>query len=63
MGLACFDRTSGRSVLLAEVKDCVGTLVADNVVLYEDCFDDLNASLRYTYTRAGFEQFVILWIS
>jgi hypothetical protein len=60
MGLAFVDRASGRSVLLAEVKDCVGTLVADNVVLYEDCFDDLNASLRYTYTRAGFEQFVIL---
>jgi hypothetical protein len=35
-------------------------LVADNIVLYEDCFDDLAASLRYTYTRAGFEQFVIL---
>jgi hypothetical protein len=60
MGLAFFDRASGRSVLLAEVKDCVGTLVADNVVLYEDCFDDLTASLRYTYSRAGFEQFVIL---
>jgi hypothetical protein len=60
MGLAFRDRASGQSVLLAEVKECVGTLVADNVVLYEDCFDDIKASLRYTYTRAGFEQFVIL---
>lgn len=60
MGLSFFDYASGRNVLLGEVKDTEGELVAPNVVVYADCFTDIKASLRYTYTRFGFEQDVIL---
>jgi hypothetical protein len=60
MGLTFFDRSSGKNVLLAEVTNCVGELVAPNIILYRNCFDTLRASLRYVYTRYGVEQLVIL---
>ena len=59
-GLAYFDSSSGESVLLAEVKESEGQLVGDNVVIYSDAFTDFRADLRYTYTKAGFEQDVVL---
>ncbi len=59
-GLAYFDASSGESVLLAEVKESDGQLVGDNVVVYPDAFTDFRADVRYTYTRAGFEQDVVL---
>jgi hypothetical protein len=61
MGLSFFDAASGKSVLLAEVKDCVGELIEPNTILFADAFDTLKAALRYTYTRSGFEQDVILY--
>lgn len=60
MGLSYFDASSGKNVLLAEVKDCVGELVTPNVVIYFGCFDRIKGALRYTYTRSGMEQDVIL---
>lgn len=60
LGLAYFDSASGKSVLIAEVKDCQGKILSPNQVLYEDAFTDVRADVRYTYTRAGFEQDVIL---
>lgn len=59
-GLAYFDAATGESVLLAEVKESEGQLVGDNVVNYPDAFTDLRADVRYTYTRAKFEQDVVL---
>jgi hypothetical protein len=59
LGLSYFDTGSGKSVLIAEVKDCAGR-VAGNQVVYEDAFTDFPADVRYTYTRAGFEQDIIL---
>src|SRR6266511_412097 len=60
MGLSFFDYSTGKNVLLAEVTNCIGELIAPNVVIYENAFDTLKAALRYTYTRDGFEQDVIL---
>ncbi len=50
-----------KSVVIAKVKDSIGKLVAPNQILYEDCFEgeDVVGSLRYTYTRDGFEQDVL----
>ena len=45
--------------MIAEVKDCMGT-VAGNQVLYEDAFTDVHMDVRYTYRRSGIEQDVIL---
>jgi parallel beta-helix repeat protein len=59
LGLSYFDTSSGQSVLIAEVKDSVGK-VSGNQVIYEDAFTDFKADVRYTYTKAGFEQDIIL---
>jgi alpha-tubulin suppressor-like RCC1 family protein len=63
LGLAYTDAASGQSVLLAQVKDSIGMLVADNQIVYADAFDNANAiqaDIRYTYTLAGLEQDIIL---
>lgn len=62
-GLAYFDAATGESVLLAEVKASDGQVVGDNVVVYPDAFTDLQADVRLTYTRAGFEQDVVLHVA
>ncbi len=61
MGLSFFDRASGKNVLIAEVKDCIGELVASNIVVYPDAFDTIKGAIRYTYTISSFEQDVILF--
>lgn len=59
-GISYFDPITGQSVLIAEVKDSIGELVAPNQVIYPDAFTDFHADLRMTYTKSGFEQDVIL---
>ena len=59
-GISYFDPSSGQSVLIAEVKDSIGELVAPNQVVFPDAFTDFHADLRMTYTKSGFEQDVIL---
>ena len=59
LGLSYFDTSSGQSVLIAEMKDSIGK-VQGNQVLYEDAFTDFKADVLYTYTKASFEQDVIL---
>ncbi|MEI6785049.1 MAG: hypothetical protein WCQ21_29470, partial [Verrucomicrobiota bacterium] len=59
-GLSYFDAASGTNILIAAIKDCQGKILPPNQVLYEDAFQDLRASVRYTYTRGTFEQDVIL---
>jgi hypothetical protein len=61
MGLSYFDASTGRSVLLAEVKDCVGELIEPNVILFADAFDTIKAALSYTYRRGQFEQDVVIY--
>ena len=60
LGLSYYDAASGNSVLIAEIKDSIGQLVAPNQIVYPDAFTDLKADLRYTWTLGGFEQDVIL---
>ena len=48
------------TVMIAALTNSVGMLVAPNQVIYPNAFYGLNADLRYTYTKAGFEQDVIL---
>src|ERR1051326_6263807 len=61
LGLGYQDKMSGSNVLIAELKSSVpGVIVPPNQVLYGDAFDSLKADVLYTYTKNGFEQFVIL---
>ena len=60
LGLSYFDTATRQSVLIAELKDATGQLVSSNEVDYPDSFTDFRADVRYTYTRAGFEQDIIL---
>jgi hypothetical protein len=58
LGLSFDDGTN--TVLIAELTNSVGYLVGSNQVIYPDAFAGLNASLRYTYTKAGLEQDVLV---
>lgn len=60
LGLAYFDTATGKSVMIAEVKDAIGEILPPNQVIYRDAFDTVKASVRYTYTRAGMEQDILL---
>ncbi len=60
IGIALTDRASGASAMIAEIKDSVGVVVGANQVIYPDAFDGIKASIRYTYTRAGLEQDILL---
>ena len=60
LGLSYQD-ASGKSVLFAQLKDSNGILLSSsNVVVYPDAFDGVSASVRYRYTRSGYEQDVLL---
>ncbi|MCU0785602.1 MAG: hypothetical protein MUF81_16475, partial [Verrucomicrobia bacterium] len=60
LSLYYFDRSTDKSVRLAEIKDCAGKVLPPNRVIYEDAFNGIKADVRFTYTRAGVEQDVIL---
>ncbi|HET7625056.1 MAG TPA: hypothetical protein VFM25_07310, partial [Verrucomicrobiae bacterium] len=60
LGLEYFDASTGKSVLIAEVKDSQGQIVGSNQVIYADAFTGISADVRYTYRLSGFEQDVIL---
>jgi hypothetical protein len=59
VGLSYFDGTN--TVLLAVLTNSTGQVLSSgNQVIYTNAFSGLNADLLYTYTKAGFEQDVIL---
>lgn len=60
LGLAYYDTASDQSVMIAQVKDSQGELIAANQVLYPNAFTGVKADVRYTYKKGGFEQDVIL---
>lgn len=60
LGLRYFDAKNGKGVTVAEVKASAGRVIGSNQVVYADAFTDIAASVRYTYTKAGFEQDVIV---
>ncbi|HTR42489.1 MAG TPA: hypothetical protein VMH87_12820 [Pseudomonadales bacterium] len=47
-------------VLIAALTNSVGELISPNQVLYPNAFNGLKADLLYTYTKAGFEQNIII---
>jgi alpha-tubulin suppressor-like RCC1 family protein len=59
LGLGYYDPTTDQSVLIAELKDCIGEIRGDNQVVYADAFTDFKADVRYTYLKSGFEQDII----
>ncbi|HEY4416944.1 MAG TPA: hypothetical protein VGO57_14740, partial [Verrucomicrobiae bacterium] len=48
------------TALIGILTNSTGYLAASNQVIYPNAFSGINADLRYTYTKAGFEQDVIL---
>jgi hypothetical protein len=63
--LVYYDAATQRSVRFADLQDSEGELLAPNRVLYRDAFKDVItgtalASVRFTYTKLGLEQDVIL---
>jgi hypothetical protein len=58
MGISYDDGTN--TVLIAVLTNSVGQLAGSNQVIYPNAFKGLNADLLYTYTKAGFEQDIIL---
>jgi hypothetical protein len=60
LGLAWQNNKTGQRTWLARTKDCQGVILPPNQVLYDDAFDDVLASVRYTYTGGGVESDVIL---
>ena len=52
LGLAYTDYASGRSVMIAEVKDSIGAVLPPNQVIYQDAFaGDCVGDVRLTYTK------------
>jgi hypothetical protein len=61
LGLAYTDSASGKSVMIAEVKDSIGAVLPPHQVVYQDAFaGDCVADVRYTYTKGAFEQDVLI---
>jgi len=61
IGLSYFDTASGKSVLIAEIKDSIGQLLpSGNQVLYPDAFTDISADALYINSISGFEQLIVL---
>ncbi|PWU17767.1 MAG: hypothetical protein C5B50_10635 [Verrucomicrobia bacterium] len=61
LGLSYFDTATGKSVMVAETKDCIGqVLPSGNQAIYQDAFDGTLADILYVNTSAAFEQLVIL---
>ena len=46
--------------MIAELTNSIGLVSGNNQVIYPNAFTGFRADLRYTYTKAGFEQDVIL---
>src|ERR1700721_2221233 len=60
MGLSYFDASTGQSVMIAALQDSLGQVLPSlNQVLYTNAFTNLEADVRYTYTKAGLEQKII----
>ncbi len=58
VGLSYDDGTN--TVMIAELTNSIGYLVGTHQVIYPNAFTGFKADLRYTYTKSGFEQDVIL---
>jgi hypothetical protein len=60
LGIRLYDAASGRSLVIAAITNCVGTLVESNVVVYRNAFEGVDADIFYTLDRGSFEQDVVI---
>jgi RHS repeat-associated protein len=60
LSLEYYDPTTGQSALIGQVQNSQGEIISANQVLYQNAFSGVNADVRYTYNKSGFEQEVIL---
>ena len=60
VGLGYYDASAGQAVLIGQVKDSTGELHAPNRVIYPDAFEGIEADVEYIYSKAGFNQNIIL---
>ena len=62
VAVGLFNAVSGESVILAGIQDCVGTLVSDNQVVYEDAFNvnGVTANIVYTIEKGSFAQDIVI---
>jgi hypothetical protein len=58
LGLFYDDGTN--TVLIAQLTNSIGVLAASNQVVYPGAFMGLDADVRYTYRKGGFEQDIVL---
>lgn len=58
--LAYFDPATSQLAIVSEIKDTQGRLGSQNTVIYDDAFSSIKGTVRYTYTKAGLEQDIIL---
>ena len=59
VGLTYLDSANGEMVVLGEIKDSIGLLVAPNRVVYPDAFTGVKADIRITYKISGVEQEIV----
>ena len=60
LGINLHDRLTGKNLLIGELTNSLGELIAPNQVLFRNCFDSLDADVRLTYERGAFHQDVVL---
>jgi hypothetical protein len=58
LGISYDDGTN--TVLIGQLTNSIGVLVSSNQVVYPNAFTGLDADLRYTYRKGGFEQDIVL---
>ena len=55
-----FYEDDNNSALIAILTNSAGELVGSNSVVYPEAFEGAAASIRYTYTKSGFEQDIVV---
>ncbi len=58
--LVYFDTASGSNAAIGQLKDCIGSVVPPNQVVYADAFSNVTADIWYTYTKAGLTQDILV---
>ena len=56
----CYYTSDGQSVMIAELRDCVGTLLPPNQVVYTNCYDSVSVDVSFLYTVGSLEQDLVI---
>jgi hypothetical protein len=61
MGISYYDASTGSNVWIALIQDSQGYILpSSNQVVWPSCYSGLDASIRWTYTKAAAEEDIIL---